>query len=97
MAGKEFTHVAKKRALNNPAERFIGEAKEVRADNTRKEETKNTRLNLLMYASVCESMKKIALMKQTSVNDLFNKIAMAYIEEHRDTLEKYDCVFGEDK
>ena len=56
-------------------------------------ERKSKRLNLLMLPSVLEDLTKVAAMRRTSVNDLMNTIAKAYVEENRKLVEQYDEVF----
>lgn len=56
-------------------------------------ERKSKRLNLLMLPSVLEDLSKVATMRRTSVNDLINTIAKAYVEENRELVKQYDEVF----
>jgi hypothetical protein len=59
-----------------------------------KKETKSKRLNLLLQPSLLEDMSKVARMKQTSVNDLINKVLRDYTESEVSTIARYDEVFG---
>jgi predicted HicB family RNase H-like nuclease len=61
---------------------------------THKRETKSKRLNLLLQPSLLDDMSKIACMKQTSVNDLINKVLRDYTQSEVSTMARYDEVFG---
>ena len=63
-------------------------------DEPRKSETKSRRLNLLLFPSVAEDIEKIAAMRKTSANNLINEILKDYAEENRETVNKYNDVFG---
>jgi hypothetical protein len=68
------------------------------ADNTYKTgniEIKNRRVNWLLFPSVFEDLKKIAIMKQTTINDLVNKILKDYNAREAETIAQYDTVFKE--
>jgi hypothetical protein len=60
-----------------------------------KNERKSKRLNLLLQPSVMEKVEKIATMKRTSVNDLINTLLKELISRERETLSRYEEVFGE--
>jgi predicted HicB family RNase H-like nuclease len=62
--------------------------------NVPMKETKSRRLNLLLQPSLLENMSKVARMKQTSVNDLINKVLKDYTERETTTIARYDEVFG---
>lgn len=58
------------------------------------DETKSKRLNLLLYPSLFENLKKIAVMQRTSVNDLINTVLNDYTEKEADQIERYNQIFG---
>lgn len=58
-------------------------------------ETKSKRLNLLVRPSVYRQIEKLAAMQRTSPNDLINTVLAAYAEQERETIEKYNQIFGE--
>jgi hypothetical protein len=60
-----------------------------------KKEIKSKRLNLLLQPSLLEDMSKVARMKQTSVNDLINKVLRDYTQNEVSTIARYDEVFGQ--
>lgn len=64
------------------------------APSTTGEERKTKRLNLLLQPSIMDDLKKIAAMKQTSVNDLINSVLKDYNLAEKSMIEKYDRVFG---
>lgn len=93
MAKKSFkTAVAKE----NPAVSYIS-APEVQPEirSSVEAETKSKRLNLLIRPSVYRQIEKIAAMQRTSPNDLINTILAEYADRERDTVEKYNDIFGE--
>lgn len=59
------------------------------------QQTKSKRLNLLLRPALLEDLKKIAAMKQTSVNNLINTVLGEYAEQEAEQIEKYNSVFGE--
>lgn len=88
--------------LENPASRFITQPNTDNkqntpnadnAPNTADDETKSKRLNLLVKPSVYEQFKKVATMKQDSVNNLINNIMENVVEENKEQIELYDKVF----
>ncbi|MGO4938359.1 hypothetical protein ACTQ54_12275 [Fundicoccus sp. Sow4_H7] len=86
--------MSKKFEINNPAETFITREHPATVGRPKsKGETKDKRTNLLFYPSVYEDLRKIATMKQTSVNDLINTLAEEFIEQEQDAIEMYDKVF----
>lgn len=62
---------------------------------TAAEETKSKRLNLLLYPSLLEDLKKIAAMQRTSVNDLINTVLSDYREQEADQIDRYNKTFTE--
>lgn len=84
----------------NPALQYITQAEpESKPENRRQSlepETKSKRLNLLLYPSLLEDLKKIATMQRRSVNDLINEILSVYTEEQLKTIEKFNQVFNEE-
>lgn len=58
------------------------------------EERKTKRLNLLLQPSIMDDLKKIAAMKQTSVNDLINTVLKDYNASQSNIIQTYDSVFG---
>lgn len=57
-------------------------------------EIKNKRFSLLLKPSVYNDLKKIAVMEQTSINELVSKISEEYIYQNHKKLEVYDKVFN---
>ena len=64
-----------------------------KTDTTHKPETKSKRLNLVMRPSLLVDIGKIAIMQQTSVNDLINRVLEEYKDQEAETITKYDKVF----
>jgi len=64
-------------------------------DNTQNTqiESKSKRLNLLVYPSLLEDLKKIATMERKSVNDLINTVLLNYAYKNKDQIERYDDIF----
>ena len=58
-------------------------------------ETKSKRLNLLLYPSLLNDLKKIAVMKRTSVNDLINDVLTQYTGKNINMINEYNSVFKE--
>ena len=85
--------------LDNPASKYINTPNtdnKQATDNTQStadEETKTKRLSLLIKPSIYEQFKKVATMKQDSVNNLINNIMENVVEENKDKIELYDQVF----
>lgn len=87
----------------NPALAFISGKGMQQIDNTynatpqivSENETKSKRLNLLLYPSLLENLKKIAAMQRTSVNDLINTVLGGYAEKEIAQIEHYDQTFEE--
>jgi len=96
MAKKDFKK-------NNPALQFISGATDNKhntkdiysTDNTQNTQTesKSKRLNLLVYPSLLEDLKKIATMERKSVNDLINTVLLNYAYKNKDQIERYDDIF----
>ena len=59
-------------------------------------ETKSTRLNLVIKPSTAAAMRKIATMKQTSVNGLINLVLDDYARQEAAAIEQYNGIFGGD-
>jgi len=59
-------------------------------------ERRSARLNLVLKPSQAVALKKIAAMKQTSVNGLICSILQAYTDAEADTIAKYNATFGKD-
>lgn len=59
-------------------------------------ERRSARLNLVLKPSQAIALKKIAAMKQTSVNGLICSILQAYTDAEADTIAKYNATFGKD-
>lgn len=59
-------------------------------------ERRSARLNLVLKPSQAVALKKIAAMKQTSVNGLICSILQAYTDAEADTIAKYNTTFGKD-
>ena len=57
---------------------------------TNKKETKSRRMNMLFRPTSYAEFQKLAIIKQTSANDLMNTIVENVIEENADVLEAYD-------
>jgi len=57
-------------------------------------ETKSTRLNLVIKPSTAAAMRKIATMKQTSVNGLINLVLDDYTRQEAAAIEQYNATFG---
>lgn len=60
-----------------------------------KPETKSRRLNLLIYPTLLEKLKKISIMHRTSVNDLINVVLTEYTDEADELIKCYDDTFNE--
>jgi hypothetical protein len=58
-------------------------------------EIKSKRLNLLLYPSLLNDLKKIAAMKRTSVNDLINDVLTQYTDKNINMINEYNSVFKE--
>ena len=95
MAKKSFKTAAVK---DNPAVSYISAPEvqpEIRYTAEAAAETKSKRVNLLLRPSVYRQIEKLAAMQRTSPNDLINTILASYAEQERDTIEKYNEIFGE--
>lgn len=57
---------------------------------TNKKETKSRRMNMLFRPTAYAEFQKLAIIKQTSANDLMNTIVENIIEENTEVLEAYD-------
>lgn len=57
-------------------------------------EIKTKRFSLLLKPSVYNNLKKIAVMEQTSVNELIGKISEEYIRQNHKNIKIYDQVFN---
>lgn len=57
-------------------------------------ESKSKRLNLLVYPSLLEDLKKIATMERKSVNELINTVLLNYADKNKDQIERYDGIFN---
>lgn len=57
---------------------------------------KEKRLNLLIYPALHKSLKKIAFIRQTSVNDLINTALQEFVEQNKKDLERYAAFIGTD-
>ena len=57
------------------------------------EETKSKRLNLLVYPSLLEDLKKIATMNRISVNELINEVLSEFAEKESRTISRYEKYF----
>lgn len=57
---------------------------------TNKKETKSRRMNMLFRPTAYAEFQKLAIIKQTSANDLMNTIVENVIEENAEVLEAYD-------
>ena len=57
---------------------------------TNKKETKSRRMNMLFRPTSYAEFQKLAIIKQTSANDLMNTVVENVIEENADVLEAYD-------
>lgn len=57
---------------------------------TNKKETKSRRMNMLFRPTSYAEFQKLAIIKQTSANDLMNTIVENVIEENAEVLEAYD-------
>ena len=82
--------------IENPALQFISNAETTSREQKQAtdQQTKSKRLNLLLRPALLEDLKKIAAMRQTSVNDLINTVLAEFTEHETDQIEKYDSVFG---
>lgn len=60
------------------------------------EETKSKRLNLLIKPSLHRNMSKIAAMERVSLNQLINTVLDEYQQIHKDKIEAYNKIFGEE-
>jgi len=57
---------------------------------TNKKESKTRRMNMLFRPTSYAEFQKLAIIKQTSANDLMNTIVENVIEENAEVLEAYD-------
>lgn len=57
---------------------------------TNQKETKSRRMNMLFRPTSYAEFQKLAIIKQTSANDLMNTIVENVIEENAEVLEAYD-------
>lgn len=57
---------------------------------TNKKESKTRRMNMLFRPTAYAEFQKLAIIKQTSANDLMNTIVENVIEENAEVLEAYD-------
>lgn len=88
--------MSKKDFTSNPAFNFIDAPEGSKpATSSTGTETKSYRLNLLLKKSTAESIKKIAYMQQTSVNDTINRLLEEYIAANADSLTQYKKTFNE--
>lgn len=99
--------MAKKKefVIDNPALKFLNTDNTQYTHNTdnadttqnahNTQETKSKRLNLLLYPSVLDDLKKIATMQRRSVNDLINEVLSDYITQEAAQLQRYNDVFTE--
>lgn len=95
MAKKSFKTAT---AKDNPAVSYISAPAtqpEIRSTTDASAETKSKRVNLLLRPSVYRQIEKLAAMQRTSPNDLINTILASYAEQERDTIAKYNEIFGE--
>ncbi len=60
-------------------------------------EYKSRRTQFLIKPSTHAAIKKISVMRQTSVNDLVEQILSEYAAAHEDEIQRYEEVFGGDK
>lgn len=60
-------------------------------------ERKSKRLNLLIKPSLYANMRKIAHMERTSVNNLMDIALNEYAEAHREQIEAYNAIYGEEE
>lgn len=86
--------------IENPALKFLDTDNTQYTHNTDNtqcahctEETKSKRLNLLIYPSLLDNLKKIATMKQSSVNDLINEVLKEYADQQAETIRRYNETF----
>lgn len=103
MAKKSFKESIINENNINPAEAFIttpareekpAKKEPVKADATK--ERKSVRVNLLFKPSVKRNIEKLALMKQTSINDLISVVMEKYIEDNAEMINRYNSTFGEE-
>lgn len=66
------------------------------APQRQKKEVKSKRLNLLLRPSVYESLKKIAWVRQKSLNDLINEALTQYTREETQIIARYNEVFRDE-
>lgn len=98
MAKKSFK--ASVQAAESPASAFISKPNEEPVQEKSgsaegKQENKSVRINLLFRPSTKRNIKKLALVNQTSINDLINTVMDEYIAAHADEIAKYDSFFSE--
>ena len=60
-------------------------------------ERKSKRLNLLIKPSLYANMRKIAHMERTSVNNLMDIALNEYAEAHKEQIEAYNAIYGEEE
>lgn len=83
--------------IDNPALKFLDTDNTDYTHNTdsthNTEKTKSKRLNLLIYPSLLDNLKKIATMQRRSVNDLINEALSEYTEKQAEQIERYNNTF----
>ena len=83
--------------IENPALKFLDTDNTQYTHNTHNTyntpETKSKRLNLLIYPSLLENLKKIATMQRRSVNELINDVLTEYAEQQAETIQRYNDTF----
>lgn len=57
---------------------------------SKKEERKTKRSGILFRPSTHEKLTKIAMVQDTSLNDILHQLADDYIEQHKDDLKRYE-------
>lgn len=84
-----------KKSFSNPALQFISSPADEQAE--KEHETRSRRMNILLKPSTAEDLMTLAAANRTSANNLINEIIEEYIESNRDTVNKYNEMFGERK
>jgi hypothetical protein len=82
---------------NKNIDEVVNNLESVGANTERAEldrETKSKRLNLLVKPSILDDVKKIAVMRQVSVNDLINQLLDQHRTENHKDIESFNKTFS---
>ena len=83
-----------KTAEKSAAQKIIEREIEKAEKEESKTEAKTRNTTLLLRPSVFKNAKIIATINGTSINDLVNVFLEQYVEDNKETLDKYIATFG---